>query len=36
VLAFIIVALISLAILLLGYRALIALVVRVRRRSRQS
>ncbi len=36
VLAFIIVALISLAILLLGYRAVIALVVRVRRRSRQS
>jgi predicted neutral ceramidase superfamily lipid hydrolase len=36
VIAFIIVALISLAILLLGYRAVIALVVRVRRRSRQS
>jgi uncharacterized membrane protein len=36
VLAFIIVALISLAILLLGYRAVIALVVRVRRRSSQS
>ncbi|MDQ0028264.1 DUF3054 domain-containing protein [Arthrobacter bambusae] len=36
VLAFIIVALISLAILLLGYRAVIALVARVRRRSRQS
>ncbi len=36
VLAFIIVALISLAILLLGYRAVIALVVRVRRRSRPS
>ena len=35
VLAFIIVALISLAILLLGYRAVIALVTRVRRRSRQ-
>jgi len=36
VLAFIIVALISLAILLLGYRAVIALVVRARRRSRRS
>ncbi|UKA61100.1 DUF3054 domain-containing protein [Arthrobacter sp. FW306-04-A] len=35
VLAFIIVALISLAILLLGYRAVIALVTRVRRPSRQ-
>ncbi|MFH5877571.1 DUF3054 domain-containing protein [Arthrobacter sp. NA-172] len=35
VLAFIIVALISLAILLLGYRAVIALVTRVRRRSHQ-
>lgn len=36
VLAFIIVALISLAILLLGYRAVIALVMRVRQRSRQA
>lgn len=36
VIAFVIVALISLAILLLGYRALISLVVRVRRRSRRS
>lgn len=35
VLAFVIVALISLAILLLGYRAVIALVTRVRRRSPQ-
>ncbi|MCX2746745.1 DUF3054 domain-containing protein [Arthrobacter sp. MI7-26] len=35
VLAFIIVALISLAILLLGYRAVIALVTRVRRRRSQ-
>lgn len=36
VLAFIIVALVSLAIFLLGYRAVIALVMRVRRRSRQA
>jgi hypothetical protein len=36
VLTFIIVALISLAILLLGYRAVIALVVRAGRRSRRS
>nr|WP_308193981.1 DUF3054 family protein [Arthrobacter alkaliphilus] len=36
VLAFVIVALISLAILLLGYRAVISLVARVRRRSRRS
>jgi hypothetical protein len=35
VLAFIIVALVSLAIFLLGYRAVIALVMRVRRRRRQ-
>jgi peptidoglycan/LPS O-acetylase OafA/YrhL len=36
VLPFVIVALISLAILLLGYRAVIALVMRVRQRSRQA